>query len=294
MGLSLLASKGKVGAIKALITSASLNGRQGVVDAGGHLSAVNVVCNRKDEMDAVEESFRLLGLAWAKDVEEDCWPAVCRAVEIIVDGDGKGCDEVIGGCLELLTIAGRDKEGKKKILEGSRGGELVGRLSGMLDRGDAVQVLTMLVPFVEKDVGKSVVGKVIELIEKDGCDSASYSAVIGALHFLNVGEGNEGKIVDGLVKRLSGEDHGVKEDASLLLLTGNYDLSDNEKKVELVKAALEGGSVGNLGLALLVKLTVGGGEEFNELFQGEGVDRMLLERPPGCKAADLLLSRFGL
>ena len=164
----------------------------------------------------------------------------------------------------------------------------------MLDRGDAVQVLTMLVPFVEKDVGKSVVGKVIELIEKDGCDSASYSAVIGALHFLNVGEGNEGKIVDGLVKRLSGEDHGVKEDASLLLLTGNYDLSDNEKKVELVKAALEGGSVGNLGLALLVKLTVGGGEEFNELFQGEGVDRMLLERPPGCKAADLLLSRFGL
>ena len=55
VGLSLLASKGKVGAMKTLVGSVSVDGRRGVIDAGGHLSAVNVVCNRKGELEAVEE-----------------------------------------------------------------------------------------------------------------------------------------------------------------------------------------------------------------------------------------------
>ena len=285
--------------MKTLVSSVSVDGRRGVIDAGGHLSAVNVICNRKDELEAVEVSLKLLGLVWAQDIEEDCRPAVGRAVEVVVEGVSEGDSnidvDVIGGGLELLAIAGRDKEGKKRMLEGPRGGELMGRLSGMLERGDAVKVLTMLVPFVEKEAGKELVGKVVELIETEGGDAGSYSAAIGALHFLEVGEEETTRVLASLTKMFATQNDDIKEDASLLLLTGDFEFKDEDEKVGLVESILKGGGVvGSVGLALLVKLTVGGGEEYQKLFQEEGVDRMLLERPPGCIAADVLMARFGL
>ena len=269
VGLSLLASKGKVGAMRTLVGSVSVDGRRGVVDAGGHLSAVNVVCNRKDELEAVEGSLKLLGLVWAQDIEEDCRPAVGRAVEIIVEGAsvGEGEIDVVAAGLELLTIAGRDKEGKKRMLEGSRGGELMGKLSGMLERGDAVKVLTMLVPFVEKEAGKELVGKVVELVETEGGDAGSYSAAIGALHFLDVGEEDKARVLASLTKMFATENDRIKEDASLLLLTEDFDFKGDEGKAALVGAILKGGVVGSVGLALLVKLTAGGGTENQKLFQ---------------------------
>ena len=111
--ISLLASKGKVGAIDALIEcEKGAGGCARIVEVGGHLSCVNVICNRGDCSEALIKCLQLLARIWGPKIEEEAWPAIGKAVNVAV---GPQEDKQAGA--ECGANAGADNGDVAEVIE---------------------------------------------------------------------------------------------------------------------------------------------------------------------------------
>ena len=109
VALSLLASKGKVKALRCLLDADG--GR--VVESGGHLSAVNVVCNRKEgPSESISLSLDLLTSLYSPSTSSDILPALQSCVSTIVASPSS--PHLTQAC-GLLLRSVSDLEGRKRL-----------------------------------------------------------------------------------------------------------------------------------------------------------------------------------
>ncbi|GMH86363.1 hypothetical protein TrST_g82 [Triparma strigata] len=178
VALSLLASKGKVSALQCLLAADASQ----VIESEGHLSAVNVVCNRSDGVEAVRFALRLLTSLFAPAISDDCWPAVDKSVELILSSDPDHvCD-----CLKLLIASAHSVSSKKKLLESNESG-LGAKLSSMLlgeTSALSVELLTALVPHLPVESASSCLTNFLSVLTFPTAGPDSTNSVLTSLHHL--------------------------------------------------------------------------------------------------------------